>query len=151
MALCSAPAQSTALPQLYPPPFAGALPTLSRRSSSATPTFSPALHRHPCPRWHRAPQHYSGALPRASPWLDYALRRRFTLGYVGALCRCWGYSLCFVAFRGPSPALFYTLCRHLGTLRPLEFNTTCGRAARWGASWWGGPRCSLLQSNYCLV
>ena len=34
---------------------------------------------------------------------------------------------------------------------PLGFNTSCGRAARWGASWWGGLRCRLRQLNYCLL
>ena len=36
-------------------------------------------------------------------------------------------------------------------LCPLAFNTSCGGAARWGASWWGRLPCPLPQSNYYLV
>ena len=31
------------------------------------------------------------------------------------------------------------------------FNTACGVAARWGASWWGRLRCLLPQWNYSIV
>ena len=74
MALCSAPALSTALRRLYPPPFAGALPTLRRRSSCATPALSPALHQR-CAR----------ALHTNTLALDFALRRRSLLRLAGAL------------------------------------------------------------------
>ena len=61
------------------------------------------------------------------------------------------YSLCFVALPRPSPRLFHKLCGNLGTPRPLVFNTSCRGDARWGASWWGGLRCPMPQSKYCLM
>ena len=125
-------------------PCAGALPALHLRSllrcTGALPravlALSAALH------WRSLPRFASGRL---------AQRRRYTLGYACALCRRRRYSLRFVALSCPSTVQFPLLCRHSGTPRPLAFNTTCGGAARWGASWWGGLRCSLPQLNYCLV
>ena len=79
----------------------------------STPAPLPAL----CSR---SLQHYTGVPLRATPALDFALRRRFALTYAGALCRRQRYSLCFVALPRPSAAPFPTLCRHLGMPRPLE-------------------------------
>ena len=70
--LCSASSLSTALCRLYPPPFAGALPTLRQRSSRATPVFYPALPRRPLPRC-------AHALRSNTLALDFALRRRSLL------------------------------------------------------------------------
>ena len=126
------------------PPCAGAFPALRLRSP---PRYTGALAR----VGSRSPQHYIGALPHATPALDFALRPCFTLDYAGALCRCRRNSLRFVALPRPSPALCHTVCRHLGTPRPLGFNTTCGATARWGVTWWGGLPCLLPQSNYCLA
>ena len=68
----------------------------------------------------RSPLNHTGARLCTATALSSAARRRFTLGYAGALCRCRRYSLCFAALPRPSLALFPTLCRHLSTTRPLE-------------------------------
>ena len=68
----------SALRRLFPPPSAGALPTLCRRSCCATPASSPALHRRPCPCCSRALRSTTLAL---SP----ALCQRSTLHCDGAL------------------------------------------------------------------
>ena len=137
-----APALSSALRRRSPHPA----PALFLRYACVLPRAAPAPSPALCSR---SPQQYTGAQLCTATALSSPVRRSFTLGYAGALCRRRRFSLCFAALPRPSLALFPTLCRHLGTPRPLY--TTCGGAARWGASWWGGLRCPLPQSNYCLI
>ena len=108
-----APALSFSLRRCSPHPA----PAVFLRYACILPRSTPAPLPALCAR---SPQHYTGALPRATPALDFALRRRFRLSYAGALCWRQRYSICFVALPRPSPALFPTLCLHLGTPRPLE-------------------------------
>ena len=111
-ALCSAPALS--------PPSTGALPALCLRSpprctralARAILALSAALH---C----RSPPRYASTRPCTATALSSAARRRYTLGYAGALCRCRHYSLRFAA----PPALFPTLCRHSSPYYPGELPT----------------------------
>ena len=66
LALCSAPALSSTLGWLSPPPFAGTLLTLRQRSSCAMPALSPALRQ-------RSTLHCDGALFCGAPSLYIGL------------------------------------------------------------------------------
>ena len=115
------------------------LSTLAR----AVLALSAALH------WRSPPRYASARLCTA------------TVLYIGLRMRSMQAPALFPSLRSSPPcfarALPYAMpaLGHAKAARarssPLAFDTACGGAARWGASWWGGLRCPLPQSNYCLV
>ena len=120
-----APALSFALRRRSPHPA----PALFLRYACVLPRAAPAPSPALCSR---SLQQYTGARLCTATTLSSAACRSFTLGYAGALFRRRHYSLCLAALPRLALALFPTLCQHFGTPRPLD--TTCGGAARWGAS-----------------
>ena len=156
----------SALRRRYPPPCTGSILRLSPALSPPCASTHPALCL-------RSPPRCTGAIAHAVLPLSAALHWRSPPRYASArLCTA---TALYIGLGGPSmqvPALFPSLHSSFpsfagalpyampalghakaarGRSSPLTFNTTCGGAALWGASWWGRLRCLLPQSHIYLV